>query len=91
MLAVIADDAREQDRRDSSRQRCLLHGRLEFDSRKLSLNCNIRNLTATGARLQFGAAFALPYEFILVIESQNRTLRARLMWSIGIECGVMFV
>jgi hypothetical protein len=91
MLAVMNAGELEQDRRRKPRQRCLLHGRLEFESRKLTINCDIRNLTEKGARLQFGAAFALPYEFVLVIESQNRTLRARLMWSIGIECGVMFV
>jgi PilZ domain len=91
MLAAVPKERIEQDRRDNPRMRCLLQGRLEFNSRSMTLNCAIRNLTDQGARLIFGAAVALPREFELVVESQNRRLKAQLIWSTGLESGVMFL
>lgn len=91
MNAVALDERIEQDRRSRPRFRALLQGRLEFAGRSMTLNCTVRNLTDRGARLSFGSLVALPHEFDLVIDSRNSKRKARLVWSTGLDGGVVFL
>ncbi len=86
---LLQGDAREQ--RSAVRQRCLLQGRLAFNLGSSTLDCMVRNISKTGARLVFNDPVALPHEFELRIEAQGAIHKARLVWSNGSAAGVRFV
>lgn len=55
-----------------------------------TIDCTIRDISATGARLVFGDAFALPEEFRIIIVMTNRIVPVRLLWQRGLTAGVSF-
>ena len=54
------------------------------------LDCTIRDVSDTGARLQFGGPTELPTEFRLLIVSSNQLVPAQLAWQRGLAAGVHF-
>jgi hypothetical protein len=77
-------------RRSSPRKRTLLQGRIVFNDRFSLIECVVRDLSATGARIAFPHLIEIPPEFELEIPKKSLSLRSRLMWSNGKEHGVMF-
>ncbi len=80
----------EKDNRSSQRRRTVLTGRVVFNNRSSVLDCTVRDLSETGARISF-AVSELPPEFELEIPNKGQRVQARLMWSRGATHGVMFV
>lgn len=78
------------DRRNSTRKRTLLKGRIIFNNRCSVIECTIRDISETGAKISFAHPTPLPAEFELDIPSKGPPVRARVMWSNGKECGVFF-
>ncbi len=91
MLAKVHIPLTDADRRIAPRMRCLLQGRMVFNYKGSTLDCLVRNLSQTGARLAFNDPVALPHEFELVIEAQGVTYNARLVWSTGTAAGIRFI
>jgi hypothetical protein len=81
----------EKDNRSSQRRRTVLTGRVVFNNRSSVLDCTVRDLSETGARISFAAVSELPPEFELEIPNKGQRVQARLMWSRGATHGVMFV
>ena len=54
------------------------------------LDCVIRDLSDTGARLEFAGPTELPKEFRLLIVSTNLLFPAELAWQRGLAAGVHF-
>jgi hypothetical protein len=52
------------------------------------LDCLIRDLSRTGAKLMLGTTRALPRYFLLTDTASRTTFRARVMWQAGREVGV---
>jgi hypothetical protein len=50
----------------------------------------IRDLTESGARLEFGTPMELPSEFRLQIGPTRTTRNAKLAWQRGLHAGVSF-
>jgi hypothetical protein len=79
------------DQRSNKRQRTVLDGRIVFNNRFSLIDCTVRDLSDTGARIAFDHAITIPPEFEIEIPKKSLSLWARVMWSNGKEHGVMFV
>jgi hypothetical protein len=79
------------ERRNINRQRTFLQGRLFFNNRRNSVDCIIRDLSDTGARLQFSAAVAVPEALELYVPHKDQMFRVRAEWRQDEEMGVTFV
>jgi hypothetical protein len=69
-----------QDHRKTSRRRTFLGGVLAFQGRSTTLDCTIRNLSDTGARITVDGSAILPDEFDFTITRNDRAYRAKLVW-----------
>lgn len=75
--------------RTNERKRTMLGAQIIFNNRNSTLDCQVRNISPTGARLALSDTVALPEEFDLHVPQKGRTYRAKLRWrhndSIGVE------
>ena len=78
------------DKRSVERTRSFLKGQIVFNNRMTTMDCIVRNLSATGAKLALTETLALPDQFDLVIPQKGETLRARLKWRRDDEIGIVF-
>jgi hypothetical protein len=78
------------DRRLSVRQKSFLQGRVYFNNRRSSFTCLVRDISETGAKLQFPSAITTPEVMELHIPSRNESRRVRVEWHNGKEIGVSF-
>ena len=76
--------------RSEARHRVFLRGHITFNQGATSLDCLVRDLSPSGARLEFSEAVTLPEVFDLHILQKARTLRATLSWRRGADLGVTF-
>ena len=84
--------ASEPIKRNAERMRALIEARAVFNGGRSTLDCQIRNISATGARLAIsGAAILPPDEFLLVVPARNKTYRVELSWRIADAAGVRFL
>ncbi len=70
--------------------RTLLKGRVVFNNRFSLIECIVRDLSGTGARIAFAHPIDVPREFELEIPSKSLSLWSRVIWSSGREHGVRF-
>ena len=79
------------DQRRAPRKRVLYEGRVVFNNRFSIIECTVRDLSATGAKIAFPHATPLPSEVELEIFKTRQNFRARVMWSDGKTHGLMFI
>jgi hypothetical protein len=79
------------DLRSAPRKRSILGARIVFHRRNSTLDCVVRDISATGANLILAGAGILPSEFNLEIPIKGQTLSAKVVWHKGNACGVRFV
>ena len=89
MNAASNNQEESIERRCAPRQRTFLTGIVYCDQRKSSVNCIIRELSDTGARIAFNSAVAVPDDIELQIP-QKLCTPARVMWRKQFEIGVAF-
>ena len=80
-----------EQRRASQRSRTLLEGHIIYNNRLSQMECTVRDLSETGARLVFAQPVKVPAEFELQIPNKKLTRRAQVMWYDGQNHGVMFL
>jgi hypothetical protein len=80
----------EEEKRIIRRQRVLKSGKIIFADGNSVVDCVIRNLSVTGARLEVPTTVGLPGEFTLVDAHANRHYAAKVMWRRGEAMGVEF-
>lgn len=80
----------DENRRTSPRTRTFLKGRAIFNNRMSTMDCVVRNVSSTGAKLQLAESVTLPEQFELDIPQKGETVRVRLRWRRGDEVGVSF-
>lgn len=77
------------EKRANDRIRSFLRAQIIFNNRMTTIECIIKNISATGARVALDETLAVPTEFDIYIPTRNRSHRARLVWrdkdSIGID------
>lgn len=78
------------DNRPAARVRTILNGRIIFNRGAASLDCVVRNLSASGAKLETTSTVIVPEKFDLLIARKNETRRARIVWRNEREIGVAF-
>jgi hypothetical protein len=79
------------DNRRAPRHRSFLQGRIYFNNRRSSVDCLIRDISETGAKLMFSHAVSTPEALELYIPNKDATFRARVQWRRGDEVGVAFL
>jgi hypothetical protein len=80
-----------EQRRATPRSRTLLEGHIIYNNRLSRMECTVRDLSATGARIVFAQAVKVPAEFELQIPKKKIVRRAQIMWYDGQHHGVMFL
>jgi hypothetical protein len=77
----------DEDRRRSTRSRSLLGAQIIFNGGFSTLDCLVRNVSATGARLQISDTVAVPRQFEIRIH-QKGAWNADVRWRTEREIGV---
>jgi hypothetical protein len=78
------------ERRRATRQKSFLRGCVYFNNRRSAIDCLIRDISATGARLIFSSTVSIPDVVDLYIAQKEQTLSAHVHWRHGDEVGVAF-
>lgn len=76
--------------RRSPRQRVLKAGRIIYGGGSIVIDCTIRNLSATGARLQVPTSVAIPERFEFAETSAGKRHHATVVWRKGDLMGIRF-
>ena len=74
----------------ASRQRTFLRGMLYYDNRRASIECVVRDMSDSGARLTFDHPATVPDSVELFIPNKQQTLRARVRRRAPNEIGIEF-
>jgi hypothetical protein len=80
----------ESDKRHSPRHRVLKAGKIAYANGSIVIDCTIRNLSDTGARLQVPTSVAIPDRFEFGEAASARRRRATVMWRRGDLMGIRF-
>ena len=78
------------EQRQDIRKRTFLKGRILFNKGASSMDCLIRDMSETGARLELSETSTLPEVFDLYIPQKDETFRASLRWRRDGGVGIVF-
>lgn len=78
------------ERRSDQRHRVLKGGTLHFNKGYSSLECVIRDLSATGAKIQMGETFGVPSRFTMSVSGEDTRVEASLRWRNSRNIGLSF-
>lgn len=78
------------EQRGSVRMRTFLKGRIVFNGGASTMDCLIRDLSGSGAKLELSETSALPEVFDLYVPNKDATYRATLKWRRDGGVGVTF-
>jgi hypothetical protein len=76
--------------RTAPRTRTLLQARIEFNGGATTVDCTVRDLSDTGARLQVAESVTIPSKFTLFVPKHGLRYHALLRWHRGSFAGVEF-
>jgi len=77
------------EKRTDPRHRVLKRGTLAFHGGG-GLDCTVRNISQTGARIDIASPVGVPRDFTLVIEADHFMRRCHAVWSSEQHIGVAF-
>lgn len=77
--------------RKQERARAILGAHIVFNNRNSTIDCQIRNISRTGAKLVLSSSVTLPEEFDIDVPQKGRSYRARLCWRDEVSAGIEFV
>jgi hypothetical protein len=89
VLAMIVTGTTQGTR--AERVRTILGARAVFNGGRSSIDCQIRNISNTGARISLAEGLSLPGAFELEVPSRNNTYQVALRWRTKDAAGVQFV
>ncbi len=78
------------EQRSNQRQRVLKAGKIAYGGGSIVVDCTIRNLSATGARLQVPTSVAIPDRFEFTEAATGKRCAATVMWRKGNLIGIRF-
>ena len=76
--------------RQSVRHRVLKDGKIVMLNNWSVVDCCVRDMSATGARIRCGDPAAVPNDFRLLVPSDNTISDARVVWRREGHCGIVF-
>ena len=77
-------------KRSTQRQRVLKSGKIVFAGGSFTVDCTIRNLSETGARLRVPTTVTIPDRFALLDGQSGKRRDVTVAWRKGDEIGVHF-
>ncbi len=80
-----------QNLRSNERIRAFLRAQIIFNNRMSTIDCIIKNISPTGARIALSDTLAVPTEFEIYIPQRGRSYHARLVWRDKEAIGVDFL
>ncbi len=80
-----------QEQRTTDRVRSFLRAQIVFNNRMTTIECIIKNYSASGAKIALNDTLTVPTEFDLYIPTKQRNHHARLIWRDKEAIGVAFV
>lgn len=86
----MSEENAESSRRRQRRNRTYKAGKIVFNEGFSTIDCVIKDLSETGAKIRLENAVLIPATFDLVL-SDNRTWNCRVRWRRMTECGVEFL
>ncbi|MEM9028003.1 MAG: PilZ domain-containing protein [Pseudomonadota bacterium] len=86
-----AIDVDADERRQAPRQRVLKGAVAAYADRHMSIDCMVRDISATGARLKSAHAQMIPDTFDLIIELDGLEAECEVVWRKDGELGVRFL
>jgi hypothetical protein len=78
-------------RRSSKRWHTVLKALIVSNNQSSPIECTVRDLSDTGARIYFADASAIPPYFELEIPTKGLRIQSRLVWSQGANHGLTFL
>ena len=81
--------AMNEENRASVRRRALKEARVVLHDSS-TINCILRNLSESGARLEFSDPVTLPDRFDVLLVSANKLVPATRVWERGAAVGIRF-
>jgi hypothetical protein len=82
----VADDARIAPRR-----RMLKAAKIAYNDRHVTINCMVRDISATGAKLRVEGSVTAPDTFELLIPLDGLEANCQVVWRSGTDVGVKFL
>jgi hypothetical protein len=79
-----------QDRRQGARDKVLYGGVAAVNERGSTMDCVVRNISDTGACVEFDTAAKLPAEMNLTIARKGRSYLTRMIWRQANKVGLAF-
>ncbi len=79
-----------EDKRKSSRQRLFWRGFIRTTQYGSNIDCIVRDISETGAKLRFRCAPSITDFFELHIPSKEQIVQSKLVWIDGCEVGISF-
>ena len=79
------------ERRREARSRTVLGARAVYNERFSTMDCRVRDISASGARLRFGGPPLVPRWFELLLVERGERRRVERIWTSGHDVGVAFV
>ena len=76
--------------RTAPRVRSFLRGEIVHSNGAIRIECVVRDISESGARIQVSSAVTIPEHFDLVIPQRNQREKSRVMWQHGTEIGLAF-
>lgn len=77
--------------RASDRVRSFLRARIIYNNNNSTIDCIVKNISPTGAKMDVSRLMSIPAEFDLDIPQKGRVFRARISWRDGDSLGVEFI
>ena len=77
------------ERRKVQRHRTLKAGHIAFN-RASAIDCQVRNLSPTGACLEVASQIGIPDQFMLVIDTDHLQQPCHVIWRTATRMGVAF-
>ena len=77
--------------RRAERIRSLLRARIVYNNQNSTIDCTVKNISHSGAKIELGNTMSIPNAFDLEIPQKGRTYRARLAWRDENAIGVEFI
>jgi hypothetical protein len=78
------------DQRSNTRRRSFLRAKVLFPNKAATMDCLVRDISETGARLDIGSQAVIPERFDLHIPQKGVTHQAIIRWRALEEMGVSF-
>lgn len=85
-LAPVSNEARIAPRR-----RVLKSGKVAYSDRHVTIDCLVRDMSATGARLRIEGSVTAPDTFELLIPLEGLEANCQVVWRSGADLGVRFL